>query len=66
MSAPTIDDLKMQRDGWLSFGQKPTRDYSLRSVFEFKRRLPNGHVITSDGGAGEIEWGPRVEHGGER
>lgn len=59
MSAATVDDLKMQRDGWLYWGPKPTRDASPRPLFAFIRRLPNGNVLTTDGGRGVIEWGPR-------
>lgn len=58
MSARTIDDLKLERDGWLYFGPKSQRDNRLRPVFEFVRVLPNGNILTTDGGRGVIEWGP--------
>ena len=51
----TLDEMKMQRDGWLQPG--PKRDAGwLRPVFEFIARLPNGNVLTTDGGGGHIEW----------
>lgn len=54
----TLDELKMLRDGWTQPGPKPSVPVGIRSVFEFRRYLPNGNVLTSDGGAGEIEWYP--------
>ena len=57
---PTMDDLKRARDGHLWWGRadQPKWPY-VRPVFEFIERLPNGNIVTTDGGRGAIEWGPR-------
>ncbi len=55
----TWDEMKIARDGWLKWGRsdQPRPPY-IRPVFAFIERLPNGNVVTTDGGAGAIEWGP--------
>ncbi len=55
----TSDEMKLARDGWVCYGRKPARDYTMRAVFQFVERLPNGNVITTDGGRGHVEWSPR-------
>ncbi len=57
-AAVTTDDLKLTRDGWLWYGPRRENKW-LRPVFEFIRVLPNGNVLTTDGGQGAIEWGDR-------
>lgn len=46
MSRPTMDELKLKRDGWLGYGTK--RDVFLRSVGEqvSQHRDPEGRVHT--------------------
>jgi len=53
----TLDELKLRRDGWLYWGRadQPKWPY-LRPVFEYLETLPNGNVLTTDGGEGCIEW----------
>lgn len=56
-AAVTWDEMKLARDGWLKWGrvEQPRWPY-VRPVFEFIERLPNGNVLTTDGGRGAIEW----------
>jgi len=56
----TIDDLKLQRDGWLWAGPKRDMSLGIRPVFAYIQTLPNGNILTTDGGIGAIEWGPRT------
>lgn len=52
----TTNDLKLQRDGWLSYGAKP---HPTRTTFgTVTQRLKNGNVLVSDGRGGEIEFRP--------
>lgn len=52
----SLDEMKMARDGWLAYGQRPRA--AIAPVFQFKAWLPNGNCLTDDGGGGEIEWRP--------
>ena len=52
------DEMNLARDGQLFAGKSPSGLGVIRGVFEFRRKLPNGHTITSDGRDGEIEWTP--------
>lgn len=56
--AMRADRLKLERDGWLWYGRKRERR-GLEPLYRFIRRLPNGNVLTTDGGEGALEWGPR-------
>ena len=62
----TLDDMKIARDGHLWHGRsdQPKWPY-VRPVIAYLETLPNGNVLTTDGGEGAIEWGVTTgeEHG---
>ena len=55
----TWDEMKLARDGHLSPTKvEPEKARGVRRIFKLVARLPNGNVITTDGGCGHLEWGP--------